>query len=83
MELIPPPPGWSLTDTALEREFIFPNFVAAFAFMTQVAALAESLQHHPTWTNTYNQVHISLTTHDQSSVTELDYRMAKQINNLI
>ena len=75
------PEGWTLIDDALTRDFRFDDFVAAFGFMTQVAILAEKSDHHPSWHNVYNQVSISLTTHDAgNTVTDKDITLAGAIN---
>lgn len=74
---------WQETDHQLYREFTFSNFSQAFAFMTQVALIAESANHHPTWKNTYNKVEIWLTTHDSgNTVTDKDRQVAKAIDQL-
>ncbi len=78
------PPGWQHVDDKLQREFVFDNFVAAFGFMSQVALLAESRNHHPNWSNVYNRVQIALTTHDAgNTVTENDIQLAEAINRLV
>jgi 4a-hydroxytetrahydrobiopterin dehydratase len=75
---------WQNINQSLYRKFIFANFSEAFAFMTQVALLAEKANHHPTWTNTYNQVEIWLSTHDAgNTVTEKDEQLAKAIDGLV
>lgn len=75
---------WHEKDGALHRSFKFQDFSAAFAFMTQVALLAEKMGHHPTWTNTYDKVEISLSTHDAGdTVTDKDRRLAAAIDKLI
>jgi len=75
------PEGWTLTDSALTRDFRFESFVAAFGFMTQVAMLAEKFDHHPSWHNVYNLVSITLTTHDAgNAVTDKDITLATAIN---
>lgn len=67
----------------LKASFKFKNFRAAFAFMTEVAFVAESINHHPNWSNVYNQVHIELTTHDaNNAITELDFKLAKKIEKI-
>ncbi len=77
-------PDWKLVDGALERSFKFADFSEAFAFMTRVALLAEKQSHHPTWTNTYNQLSIRLSTHDAGdAVTEKDHALAAAINGLL
>lgn len=65
---------------ALCRTLVFDSFVTAFAFMTRVALLAESMNHHPEWRNVYNRVDIVLSTHDCGGVSALDIRMAEQID---
>ncbi len=75
---------WVETEGALEREFTFSSFTQAFAFMTQVAFIAEDLDHHPEWTNVYSRVTIRLTTHDAgATVTDLDHTMAERIDELV
>ena len=75
---------WQHINQSLYRKFIFANFSEAFAFMTQVALAAEKANHHPTWTNTYNQVEIWLSTHDAgNTVTEKDEALAKVIDGLV
>lgn len=75
--------GWSLADGKLFREFRFPDFVHAFAFMTQVALLAERNDHHPEWFNVYNRVDVWLTTHDVGGISEKDLRLAEEMSALL
>jgi len=76
--------SWREIDNKLYKEFKFENFSEAFSFMTRVALLAESNQHHPTWKNEWNKVEIWLSTHDQGDiVTEKDKALAKAIDNLM
>ncbi len=71
---------WQETDNQLKAKFVFKDFVQAFGFMTQVALLAEKHNHHPWWANVYNQVEISLTTHDAGNiVTDKDRTLAQEI----
>lgn len=75
---------WKEVNNELVRKFEFNNFVEAFGFMTQVAILAEKANHHPWWSNVYNQVEIKLTTHDAGNIiTEKDRNLAKEIDQLI
>ena len=75
---------WKEEKNALVKDFKFSDFVEAFGFMTRVAILAEKMNHHPTWTNTYNQVSIRLTSHDAGDkVTEKDHKLAKQIDQVV
>jgi 4a-hydroxytetrahydrobiopterin dehydratase len=74
---------WKEIDNQLYRKFIFTNFSEAFGFMTRVALLAEQLNHHPTWSNTWNKVEIWLSTHDAGNiVTDLDRKLATEIDKL-
>jgi len=75
---------WEEKDNALEKTFEFKDFIAAFNFMTKVAALAEAQNHHPWWSNVYNKVTIRLNTHDAgSTITEKDRTLSKAIDNLL
>ena len=70
-------PGWTVKDGKLHRELTVGSFTQAFAFMTEVARLADALDHHPEWFNVYNRVVIDLTTHDASGITALDFELAR------
>lgn len=75
---------WIEENNRLKKSFQFADFQEAFAFMTRVAFLAEAHNHHPNWSNVYNQVHIELTTHDAGNVvTERDRKLAKAIDQII
>jgi len=80
---LPEIPGWELTDGKLQRIFTFGNFVQAFGFMSSVALLAESMDHHPDWSNVYHRVTIGLNTHDVGGISPLDFELAKKINDLV
>ena len=73
---------WQVGDERLKRQWQFSDFSEAFAFMTRVALLAESMQHHPNWTNVYNRVTIELTTHDLGGLSNLDSELARSIDAL-
>ena len=78
------PDQWERRDGTLVRSFQFKNFTEAFAFMNKVAALADELDHHPDWSNSWNVVNISLTTHSaNSTVTDRDITLAEAINSLV
>lgn len=62
---------------AISREFLLQDFAQAFAFMTQLAIVAEQRNHHPEWFNVYNRVQITLTTHDADGLTERDLALAE------
>lgn len=75
---------WIEKDNKLYAEFQFDDFISAFAFMTQVAIIAEKMDHHPKWSNVYNKVVIELSTHDSGDiVTEKDHQLAQEIDKLI
>lgn len=76
------PAGWEDRGDRLHQAFEFTDFAEAFAFMTAVAAVAEELDHHPDWSNSYNTVDIELRSHDAGSITDRDRRMAERINEL-
>jgi len=74
---------WIEKDNALQAELVFEDFITAMGFMMSAAIIAEKMNHHPTWTNTYNKVHILLTTHDAgNTVTEKDRKLAVKISKL-
>ena len=73
---------WQVGDERLKRQWQFSDFSEAFAFMTRVALLAESKQHHPNWSNVYNRVTIELTTHDLGGLSNLDVELARSIDAL-
>jgi 4a-hydroxytetrahydrobiopterin dehydratase len=78
-------PDWDVDEArdAITRTFTFDDFSQAFAFMTQVALLAEKADHHPEWSNVYNRVDILLTTHDAGGLSERDIDMAQKIDALV
>lgn len=78
-------PEWDFDDGrgAITRSFTFDDFSQAFAFMTQVALLAEKSDHHPEWSNVWNRVDILLTTHDAGGLSGRDIDMARAIDALV
>ena len=76
-------PAWEVSDTAMRRSVVFSDFVEAFGFMSRVALLAESRQHHPDWSNVYNRVKIELSTHDLGGLSTLDAELAAAIDALL
>jgi 4a-hydroxytetrahydrobiopterin dehydratase len=71
--------GWSEAEgrDAIQKTFRFENFNAAFAFMANVAMMAEKMDHHPEWLNVYDRVEVTLSTHEAGGVTERDIRLAR------
>ena len=76
--------SWIEEDNRLKKTFEFKNFVEAFGFMSQVAIIAEKMDHHPNWSNVYNTVSFELNTHDAGDiVTEKDRKLAEEIDKLV
>jgi 4a-hydroxytetrahydrobiopterin dehydratase len=75
-------PSWALVEGKLQRTFRFADFSEAFGFMVRVALAAETLGHHPEWSNVWNRVTIALTTHDLGGLSSLDVELALRIEAL-
>ena len=75
-------PGWSLQGGKLHKAFTFADFVEAWGFMSAVALVAESMGHHPEWSNVWNRVTVDLTTHDAGGISALDFDLAARMNTL-
>ncbi len=74
---------WIEENHKLKKSFVFKDFSEAFGFMARVALLAEKMDHHPTWSNTWNRVDIELSTHDAgNTITERDRMLAAAIDKL-
>ena len=81
-EMLGPSSPWRVSDARggiLSLDLVFPDFAHAFAFMTQVALMAEKRDHHPEWSNVHARVSIVLTTHDEGGLTMKDIEMAHGI----
>jgi len=76
---------WDYEDgrDAITRRFLFADFSEAFAFMTRVALIAEKMDHHPEWSNVWNRVDVTLTTHDAGGLSTRDVVMAEAIDALV
>ena len=76
--------GWSETSgrDAITKKFVFKDFNQAFGFMTRAALIAEKMDHHPEWFNVYKNVEVTLSTHDAGGVTELDIKLAGEMDRL-
>ncbi|GAL09330.1 pterin-4-alpha-carbinolamine dehydratase [Vibrio astriarenae] len=74
---------WQIHQGKLHTELVFPDFICAFGFMTQVAIIAEKMNHHPEWSNVYKKVEINLVTHDAGGITEKDVTLAQKISALL
>ena len=75
-------PGWKQNGKAIQRVFHFENFVKAMEFVNQIAEAAEAVNHHPDILINYNQVTLTLLSHDSGGVTQRDIKMAGRINEL-
>jgi 4a-hydroxytetrahydrobiopterin dehydratase len=77
--------GWiyDAANDAISHDFKFKTFSEAFSFMTRVALAAEKMDHHPEWSNVYNKVRITLTTHSAGGLTEKDMKLAEKIDRLM
>ena len=76
-------PDWDYHEAALHTEFEFDSFKNCMSAMMRIAFECEKLNHHPEWSNVYNLLTIKLTTHDASGVTELDFELAKCIEEIV
>ena len=76
--------GWKhdQSQNAITKTFKFKNFSQAWGFMSRIALIAEKMDHHPQWSNTYNSIEIALTTHDADGISSRDIKMASAIEKL-
>lgn len=74
--------GWILDGErdAITKTFKFANFIEAFGWMSQMAIVAEKMNHHPEWFNVYNRVEVTLTTHDVDGLSALDAELAQKMD---
>jgi 4a-hydroxytetrahydrobiopterin dehydratase len=77
-------PGWRMADgrDAIQRTFKFADFSEAFGFMTRAALVAEKMDHHPEWSNVWNRVDVTLSTHSAGGLTELDAKLAEAMDKI-
>ena len=77
-------PGWREVEgrDAIARTFRFADFSTAFGFMTRAAMIAETMDHHPEWTNVYDRVEVTLATHSAGGVTERDIALAAALDRI-
>lgn len=76
--------GWAEVEArdAVHKTFVFKNFTRAFGWMTQVALVAEKMDHHPEWSNVYKTVEVTLATHDVGGLSDLDVTLAEKMDRL-
>ena len=74
--------GWAAAEgrDAIRKVWAFRNFSEAWAFMSRAALAAEQANHHPDWTNRFNIVDVTLTTHDCDGLTLLDIDLARKLD---
>jgi 4a-hydroxytetrahydrobiopterin dehydratase len=75
-------PGWEVVEGRLHRGFTFADFSEAFGFMTRVALVAEQLDHHPDWSNSWNKVMIDIVSHAAGGITDQCFELAGRINQV-
>jgi 4a-hydroxytetrahydrobiopterin dehydratase len=76
-------PGWAVEDGKLHRVLEFADFNEAFGFMTRVAMIAEKMNHHPDWSNSWNKVEIDIVNHAAGGISEACFDLAGRINKLL
>ena len=76
--------GWAMAEDrdAIEKTYVFKDFIEAFGFMTRAAIWAEKWNHHPEWQNTYKTVNVTLATHDVNGLSALDVKLARKMDVL-
>jgi 4a-hydroxytetrahydrobiopterin dehydratase len=74
--------GWSLENDAISRQYTFPSFPDAVAFVTRLAFDAQASDHHPDLTLSYKRVKVAWSTHDEGGVTEKDFAGAGQSDTI-
>ncbi len=75
-------PGWQVVGEKLHREYRFRDFIEAWGFMTEAAIVAQSMDHHPEWSNVYHTVVVDLVTHDAGGITARDVALATRMEEL-
>lgn len=76
-------PDWDYDENAIHAEFEFENFKDCFSAMSRIAFECEAQNHHPEWTNVYNVLKISLSTHDANGITNKDFKLAEEIDAIV
>ena len=77
------PPGWEVVDGKLHRELVFGDFAEAFGFMARVALIAEKLDHHPDWSNSWNRVVVDIVNHAEGGISERCADLARRIDAVL
>lgn len=74
---------WVIANNRLSKEFVFVDFAAAFAFMSRCVVWIERLNHHPEWCNVYNRVSVQLMTHETGGLSQLDFALARKMDECV
>ena len=82
-EVLAAHPGWERDGDGLRRTFEFPDFTAAFGFMSAVALVSERLFHHPEWSNVWNRVEVRITDHDAGGISSNDREWIERVDRLV
>jgi 4a-hydroxytetrahydrobiopterin dehydratase len=76
-------PGWAVEDGKLHRELEFADFNEAFGFMTRAAMVAEKMNHHPDWSNSWNKVDVDIVNHAAGGISAACFELASKMNDLL
>lgn len=74
--------GWEVVDGRLHRQLTFADFNEAFGFMTRLALVAEKLNHHPDWSNSWNEVTLDIVSHAAGGITDACFQLARHADEL-
>jgi len=74
--------GWTLQSGKLHRDYVFGDFITAFGFMTGIALIAQSMDHHPEWSNVVDRVSVDLSSHDAGGISHSDVKLANAMEHL-
>ncbi len=75
--------GWEVVDGKLQRTLTFADFSEAFGFMARVALIAEKMNHHPDWSNSWNRVEVAIVDHDAGGISDKCVDFATRVNGLL
>ena len=75
--------NWTENNNELSKTFVFNSFMEAMNWMVKASVEIDKQNHHPTWANVYNKVHVSLTTHDEgNTITHKDRELAQALDTI-
>ena len=76
-------PGWDVEGGQLRRTIVFADFSEAFGFMARVALVAETMNHHPDWSNSWNKVEVAISSHDAGGLTDQCFLFATKVSAIL